>query len=72
MLSISMYITTWNLLSGSAMMVKKKHKIPEMSGGLHKPLWNGNSEEMGGGGVKTKNVLKGRYVYFLELHISSH
>ena len=46
---------------------KEKMEIPEGMGGLHKPLWNGNSEGMGG--VKKKNLSWGGYVYFMEIHI---
>ena len=42
-------------------------EIPEGMGGLQKPLWNGNSEGMGG--YKKKNLSWGVYVYFMEIHI---
>ena len=42
------------------MRVKKKTEIPEGKGGLHKPLWNGNSEWMG---VKTKKPSVGGGVW---------
>ena len=41
---------------------KEKMEIPERMGGLHKPLWNGNSEGMGG--LKRK-IFHGEVMYIL-------
>jgi len=41
------------LLRGSEMRVKKKLKFWRGEGGLQKPLWNRNSEGVGGSNEKT-------------------